>query len=186
VAGTATNGSDFIMKYDGSTWTPINVLGTGSSVLGLQVFTLTTNHDSTTLVPSNHALLITGALNLPGFGRASSATFNGTAVQPFALSTKSSNSAGSISQIFTEKSNFFSSPSGKLALGFIVLIGLAIALALTFLLVVGGTVANRIQRRREGYVPAPTNFFDKSSNLDRVPPERLFGSMAQQRNPPMI
>lgn len=75
---------------------------------------------------------------------------------------------------------------GHLALGFIVLIALAIALALTFLLVVGGTVANRIQRKREGYIPAPTNFFDKSANLDRVPPERLFGSMAQQRNPPMI
>lgn len=203
VAGTATNGTDFIMKYDGSNWVPIDVLGTGSSVRGLQVFTLTKDHDSTSLVASDLALLITGALTVPGFGSASSAIFNGTTLQPFALSTTASNSAGSISQIFTENSNFFSSSSkqsifpssmnlanifidGKLALGFIVLIGLAIALALTFLLVVGGTVANRIQRKREGYIPAPTNFFDKSSNLDRVPPERLFGSMAQQRNPPMI
>lgn len=186
VAATATNGSNFIMKYDGSSWNPIDVLGTGSIVRGLQVFTLTANHDSSSLVPQNQALLVTGSLNVPGFGRASSATFNGTALKPFVLSTKSSNSPGSISHVIVEKENFFTTSNGKLALGFIVLIALAIALALTFLLVVGGIIAHRIRRKREGYVPAPTNSFDKGANLDRVPPERLFGAMAESRNPPMI
>lgn len=186
VAGTATNGSDFIMKYDGSSWIPIDVLGTGSTVRGLQVFTLTENHYSTYLVPQNQALLVTGALNVPGFGSASSATFNGTTLQPFVLSSKNSNSPGSISHVIVEKENFFTTSNGKLALGFIVLIALAIALALTFLLVVAGTIAHRIRRKREGYVPAPTSSFDKGANLDRVPPERLFGSMAESRNPPMI
>ena len=64
----------------------------------------------------------------------------------------------------------------KLALGFIVLIGLAIALALTFLLVVAGIVAERT-RRREGYMPASTQMFEKNSNLSRIPPEHLFSTM---------
>lgn len=41
-----------------------------------------------------------------------------------------------------------------LAVGYVVLIGLAIALALIFLLVVLGIFAERLRRRREGYVLA--------------------------------
>lgn len=57
------------------------------------------------------------------------------------------------------------------------LIGLAIALALTFLLVVVGIVADQVRRRREGYVRAPTQMVEgRSNNLYRIPPERLFKS----------
>lgn len=111
IAGTATNGTDFIMKYDGTNWKAVDVLGTGSKVQGLQAFSLTSNHGSSDLVPQDQALLISGALVVPGFGTASSATFNGTTLQPFLLSTKASNTPGSIAQIFTENSNFFTSSS---------------------------------------------------------------------------
>lgn len=77
---------------------------------------------------------------------------------------------------------------GHLALGFIVLIGLGIALALIFLIVVAGVIAERIRRRREGYVRAPTNMFDKTSQMARIPPDQIFGTVGQGRNPktPMI
>jgi len=58
-----------------------------------------------------------------------------------------------------------------------VLIGLAIALALTFLLVVAGIVAERMRRNREGYIPANTRMLEKNSNLSRIPPEHLFGTI---------
>ena len=57
------------------------------------------------------------------------------------------------------------------------LIGLAIALALTFLLVVAGIVAERMRRRREGYTPVNTQMLEKNNNLSRIPPEHLFGTM---------
>ena len=57
------------------------------------------------------------------------------------------------------------------------LIGLAISLALTFLLVVAGIVAERMRRRREGYMPANTQMLEKNSNLSRIPPEHLFGTL---------
>ena len=60
-----------------------------------------------------------------------------------------------------------------------VLIGLAIALALIFILVVIGIIAERVRRKREGYMPAPTQMFDKNSNMERIPPSHLFGNLGQ-------
>jgi hypothetical protein len=111
VAGTATNGSAFLMKYDGSNWNSVgDTLGNGSNIRGLQVLPLTKRHDSTDLLSSSQTLMITGALNLPKFGNASAVLFNGTSFQPFALTSTSANTGGSLSQIFSQKQNFFTSP----------------------------------------------------------------------------
>lgn len=183
VAGTASNGSTFLMKFDGTTWNSVgDTLGSGTKIHGLQVLPLTEEHDSTDLISASQALMITGSLNLPGFGNASAVLFNGTTFQPFALTSSTSNTGGSLSQIFSQRQNFFNTPGGKLAKGFVVLIALAIALGLIFFLVIAGVVAERIRRKREGYVPAPTASFDRSQGLSRVPPEQLFGSLAQGRS----
>ena len=75
---------------------------------------------------------------------------------------------------------------GRMKLGFVVLIGLAIALAVTFLLVVAGILVGRYRRRAEGYQPAPTQYFDKTANLGRIPPEDLFGRLGQRGSAPML
>jgi hypothetical protein len=108
VAGTATNGSSFLMKYDGSNWNSVgSVLGAGTTIRGLQVLSLTENHDNTNLVPSSQSLLLTGNLNIPGFGNASAVVYNGATFQPYALTSSSGNGAGSISQIFFQNQNTF-------------------------------------------------------------------------------
>lgn len=63
-----------------------------------------------------------------------------------------------------------------MARGFVILISLAIALALVFLIVVCGVLASYIRRRSEGYVPASTmNGTEKSVAMqDRLPPQDLF------------
>jgi hypothetical protein len=55
--------------------------------------------------------MVTGSLRIPGFGTASAALFNGTALQPYALTGSAGNTAGSISKIFVQNENFFSSGS---------------------------------------------------------------------------
>jgi hypothetical protein len=71
-----------------------------------------------------------------------------------------------------------SSPDHALAVGFVVLISLALALALIFLLVIAGILAERYRRKRDGYMPAPQSMpVDKNLNMSRLPPEHLFGSM---------
>lgn len=108
VAGTATNGSSFLMKYDGSNWNTVgSVLGAGTTIRGLQVLSLTQNHDSTDLVPPSQSLMLMGSVNVPGFGNASAVLFNGATFQPYALTSSGSNGAGSISQIFFQNQNTF-------------------------------------------------------------------------------
>ncbi|KAL2065107.1 hypothetical protein VTL71DRAFT_4247 [Oculimacula yallundae] len=183
VSGTATNGSTFLMKFDGTNWNSVgDTFGSGTKIHGLQVLPLDKPHDDSDLISSRQALMLTGTINLPGFGNASAVMFNGTTFQPFALTSSASNNGGSLSQIFSQRQNFFSAPSGKLAKGFVVLIALAIALGLIFFLVIAGVIAERIRRKREGYAPAPTASYDRSQGLSRVPPEQLFGSLAQGRS----
>lgn len=111
VAGTATNGSTFLMKFDGANWNPVSAgLGSGSTIRGLQILSLSKNHASSNLVPASETLMITGSLNIPGFGNSSAALFNGTTFEPFALTTTTANTGGSLSQIFSQNQNFFSSP----------------------------------------------------------------------------
>ncbi len=102
VAGKSSNGSAFLMKYDGSQFTSIgDSLGKETTILGLSVLQLGKNHENTGLVPYNMILLVTGQLNLPTFGNVSAALFNGTTFSPFILSN-SGNSPGSLSNLFSE------------------------------------------------------------------------------------
>ena len=68
-----------------------------------------------------------------------------------------------------------------MAVGFVVLIGLSIALALTFFLVMVAYFAERYRRKREGYMPAPTATFDRNDGMSKIPPSQLFSSLGQGR-----
>ena len=73
-----------------------------------------------------------------------------------------------------------------MAVGFVVLISLACALGCIFALVVLGILVERYRRKHEGYTPAPTTYFDKTSNMGRIPPEHLFGRLGQSRDAPLL
>lgn len=73
-----------------------------------------------------------------------------------------------------------------LALWAIVLIGLAIALVLTFLLVVIGIIIEWYRKKQQGYAPAPTSYTDRMGNVGRVPPEQLFGTLSKPQQAPAI
>lgn len=117
VAGKSTNGSAFLLKYDGSKFQTLGdngMLGDQTIIQGLSMLSLNEDHDRNDLVPQGMTLLITGSLNLPNFGNASAALFNGTSFAPFILST-SGGGPGSLSQLFSEKTVTFKS-SGKSAM----------------------------------------------------------------------
>ncbi|KAI4147848.1 MAG: hypothetical protein LQ341_001710 [Variospora aurantia] len=182
VAGRSTSGSAYLLKYDGSEFHTIGdngMLGDQTIIQGLSMLSLNDGHDKNDLVPQKMTLLVTGSLNIPNFGNASAALFNGTSFAPFILST-SGNGPGSLSQLFSEKTVTFRTSGGRLAKGFIVLIGLACALGTIFLLVVAGILLERYRRRAQGYQPAPTTYPDKTANMGRIPPEDLFGRLGQR------
>ena len=106
VAGTATNGSAFVVRIDDNNASPVTgLLGPGTTIRGLQVMSLRENHEQTDYLNRNDALLVTGQLNITDFGMASAALFNGTAMNPLVLSSKADGSAGSISQLISSQRN---------------------------------------------------------------------------------
>lgn len=115
VSGTANNGSTFLIEIDGDNVRPVpNVFSTGTTIHSLQVMPLTHNHNhrSTPLLDNGYSLLVTGQLNITGFGAAAAAIFNGTQMEPLILASNLDGSAGTISQVFASKSTVPNS-SGK-------------------------------------------------------------------------
>ena len=68
-----------------------------------------------------------------------------------------------------------------LAVGFVVLIGLAISLGIMLLIVVAGLLLDRYRKKRDGYVPAPTSY-DRGGGMSRIPPEELLDSLSKGRS----
>jgi len=142
-----------------------------------------------------------GDIHLANFGNTSAVLFDGNSFTPYILSTKADGSNGVIYTLFSERTQSFSShgtllilfPSiqfprhgltrclGHVALGWVIVISLAISLFLILLLVVGGIIAARIRRRREGYVRAPGTPPIGEETLERVPPAQLLGALEGQR-----
>ncbi len=108
VAGAATNGSAFLLKYNGTAFRPVgDIFGPATRIRGLQVLSVSQNHEANELVDANRILLVTGTLSIPGFGNASAALFNGTSFQPFILTSGGAGGSGSLAQFISQKQNFF-------------------------------------------------------------------------------
>jgi hypothetical protein len=180
----AEDNSGYLSKYQSGQWSAVSDLGQGTTVRGLQVLSVTENHDGTDLVPANQILMLSGNINTSSAGNASVALFNGTSIVPYVLATKSDGSPGTMSQMFVSNpSGLLRGSSNKhLALGLVVLIGLAVALALIFLLVVAGILLERFRRRREGYVPMSKD--RGNGNLNRIPPSELLGGLEEKKDSP--
>ena len=176
VSGIASsNQSVFLSKYNDGTWTGASGLGDSTSIRKLQIMPLTSNHANSDLVADDQVLMILGNINIPDQGNASAVLFNGTMYEPYILTNMDDGSQGSLSAIFVQNpQNFMTSKNHGLALGVIVAIGLAIALAITGLVILLGILLERRRRRIEGYVPITA---DKSANVNRLPPEQLFSKL---------
>lgn len=174
------DGSVFLMKYDGTDWQTVKQKLPDSTVLrSVQMFSLTKNHGSAPLLDKDKALMITGTIDLPDAGPVSACLFNGTHYEAYALTTSDGRSGSTIGRIFSMQPTY--SRKKHMPLVFVVLIGLAISLALILLMVIGGIVLDRIRKRREGYVRAPTSMRDRGSGIQRVPPRELLESLGRVR-----
>ena len=187
-AGINDDSSAWLSKFQDDKWQSVNGIGQGTTIRGIQVLSLTSDHGSTNLVSGSETLMVVGNVNVPSFGNASAVLYNGTDFQPFILTNKDDGSQGTLASIFVSNpSGLLQMGGGALAVGFVVLIGLAIALALIFLIVVAGILIERSRRRREGYVPMASD--RGNGNLRRIPPETLLGKLGEKsssKSPPKL
>jgi Cortical protein marker for cell polarity len=186
LAGSGTDGSAYLIKYDGTKFNPVpNLFGAGTDVHGLSVVTLSQGHNDNSLLENTLAVLITGNINVPSFGNASAVLFNGTSLTPLILASSGSE-PGTLSQMIVQNVQNFSSLNGGMPIGDVVAIALAVALGVMFLLVALGLLLERRRRKAEGYRPAPQNYFEKTANMGRIPPERLFSSLNTPPSGPQL
>ncbi|KAF2200204.1 hypothetical protein GQ43DRAFT_374400 [Delitschia confertaspora ATCC 74209] len=184
--GTSNDGTPYLQRFDGNKWLSApNQFAVGTVIRGIQVLSLSRDHGKSDVIDNNQDLLLLGNLNLTDFGTASGVLFNGSTYQPFLLSASSSGDPGSLSQVFVENpQRFFKKSKKHLALGYVVLISLAIALAFTFILVCLGILLEMWRKKRQGYQRAPMEFTgNTAANMNRVPPEHLFGTLSGNRAP---
>lgn len=188
VAGTATNnGSAFLSKYANGAWTAAGGLDATTHIRALQIMPLTSNHASSSLIADDQSLMILGLISLGAQGNASAVLFNGTTYEPYILTNMEDGSQGSLASIFVSNpQNFMNNNDHHLALGYVVLIALAISLVILGLVVAGGFLVERHRKRREGYVPIGGARVDKSTNIARLPPETLFQNLEGKPSPPQI
>ncbi|KAJ5577719.1 uncharacterized protein N7459_006683 [Penicillium hispanicum] len=179
IAGTSTNGSTYLLNYDGSNFkSPGSLFSKGTIIRGMEILPINKDHSSVSLLNNDQTLLIMGQLIIPDFGNASAALYNGSAITPFILSSKANGQPGSMSQLFSENKNPYSSKSNHHSNGIVVLVAFCCALGCVFLIVAAGVIMNKIQRRRQGYTAAPQTFgTDRPSDMQRLPPEYLFNSL---------
>lgn len=106
IAGQASNGSTFITRYDRSNFQTVeDLFAAGTTIRGLEVLPLATDHDQVDVLNKDQVLLVTGQLIVPDFGNASAALYNGTAITPFILSSSADGQPGSMSRMFYENKN---------------------------------------------------------------------------------
>ena len=84
-----------------------------------------------------------------------------------------------MSSTFYRKSIINIASGRRHSVGITVLVALCAALGTLFLIILIGVIIDRTQRRRAGYAKVPQHT-DKMSNINRVPPESLFGTLSQR------
>lgn len=87
----------------------VDGLGDGSTIRNVQVLELSTEHASTDSLSSSQSLLVMGSLDIPSFGNASAALYNGSNWTPFLLASKENGERGSVASLFSENEQNFNS-----------------------------------------------------------------------------
>lgn len=106
VSGNAPDTTSFLSFYDGSKFNPVNgIFGDQTTIQGIQIIGLREQHEQNEFLEKDQVLLISGKLEIPDFGDASAAIYNGTDLIPFLLSMTADGKSGSIAELFTEKEN---------------------------------------------------------------------------------
>ncbi|KAI8879132.1 hypothetical protein K501DRAFT_336282 [Backusella circina FSU 941] len=137
VAGSHGNGS-FLGIWDGSQFSPISSgIGGGSTLNQLFLIPIDSSSPISARYPSgsDSMLMAVGHLELPNYGNASAALYDGATWYPFLLSSTSNGSSGHMSKIFT--SSDCCSPTTihhYLSVPAVILISIAISLGIIFCL----------------------------------------------------
>ncbi|TFK94604.1 hypothetical protein K466DRAFT_571727 [Polyporus arcularius HHB13444] len=135
-AGRASdNSSSFLYYWDGQSWHSVGSTLEGTTeVSQLTMVPLQNTHDGNGVIEPDRVLMVSGALSGSSFGNASSALFDGQSFIPYIVSTSQLGAPGTVSSLFHSFKTFSFTQKHFLATGVVILISIAIAAGIVFLL----------------------------------------------------
>ncbi|KAF5386181.1 hypothetical protein D9615_002441 [Tricholomella constricta] len=148
-AGRSTDGSSsFLSFWNGVNWSILgSTLQGNTTVAQLTMVPLQDTHSANGVIEPDRMLMVSGLLDDSSFGSASSALFDGQAFIPYFVSTSVTGSSGAVASLFRSFSYFSFSHGRFLATGVVILISIAIAAGVVFLLALIGILWTLLSRR---------------------------------------
>ncbi|KAL1942645.1 hypothetical protein VTO73DRAFT_4885 [Trametes versicolor] len=135
-AGRTTDGtSPFLYFWNGQSWSSVGGTLQGTTdVAQLTIVPLQNTHDGNSIIESDRVLMVSGTLTDSSFGNASAALFDGSTFTPFVVSTTESGTPGALAGLFRSIQTINFNRRHFLATGVVILISIAIAAGIVFLL----------------------------------------------------
>ncbi|KAG5358557.1 Bud site selection protein [Yarrowia sp. B02] len=184
VVGKGSSGQKLV-HWNGTVWDEVSIPGLEdtSYITSLQLLQTggKKKRDNAVTLESDQLLMISGDIQT-NQGNFSSVLFDGQSVQPF-LVTQSKSGQGSINGFFSQSSTSYSPihKKKKMRRGFVVLVALAVAVGVMFLIVGIGIIATCLRRRNSGYMLAPGRV-NEAEMTQTVPPQNLFEDLHGYNN----
>ncbi|KAF7298190.1 SH3 domain-containing protein [Mycena chlorophos] len=145
---SSDSSSSFLSFWNGETWTTLSsTLESNTTVAQLAMVPLQDTHSANSIIQSDRMLMISGSLADSSFGNASSVLYDGQSFFPYIVSSTASGAAGAINSLFFSFSTFSFTQHKFLATGIVILISIAIAAGVVFLLALIGILWTLFSRR---------------------------------------
>jgi hypothetical protein len=145
---TGDGSSSFMIFWDGVSWYNIgSALQANSNISQLRMVPLQNTHSSNSIVESDRMLMISGALSDSSFGSASLVLFDGQTFIPYITSMSAQGTLGYVASLFYSIANFSFGQQSFLATGIVILISIAIAAGVVFLLALIGILWTLLSKR---------------------------------------
>ncbi|KAK0225768.1 cortical protein marker for cell polarity-domain-containing protein [Armillaria fumosa] len=149
-AGKTSDSASFLVFWNGQTWSTLSSTFESSTVVTqLTMVPLQDTHSSSGIIESDRMLMISGSLDDPSFGNASSALYDGQSYIPYIVSSSNTGSTGAVAALFHSFASFSFTQRHFLATGVVILISIAIAAGVVFFLALIGILWTLFSRRDE-------------------------------------
>lgn len=175
----SNNQSSYMAYWNGDSWSTVDLqLDKGTVISDISLLEVDDGHTTNSLLSGNEVLLLSGNIRLKDFGNVSSAMFDGNTLTPVFLTANKDGSTGAVNSFFTQQNIVFGNPTVRKHMKkvFVILISLAIAIGLTFILMALGLAIAYMRRRQEGYIPANSRVSEMDM-AETIPPAELLEEM---------
>ncbi|KAF8622348.1 hypothetical protein AX15_007080 [Amanita polypyramis BW_CC] len=174
-AGRSNDSStSFLSFWNGQKWTSLeSSFESNTTITQLRMVPLQNTHASNDVIEPDRALMVSGMLTDSEFGNVSTALFDGQTLIPYIVALSATGAAGYVASLFHSIPNFSFVQRHFLAVGVVILISIAIAAGVVFLLALVGILWTLFSRRDDKLNKVDVLEDDDDSSLHHRPSSLL-------------